>query len=116
MPLIVRWIRTIPWLVLALLVAPRLASAELVWAIDTNRHLVVFASESPETPLLEEIVSGMTEEGEYILAIDFRPLTGQLYGYSTTNRLYRIHPWTAQATVISPAPTVPRPPVTRILI
>ena len=44
---------------------------------------------------------------EQILAIDFRPSTGQLYGVSTQSRLYAINPNTGSATASSPIPFSP---------
>lgn len=40
--------------------------------------------------------------GESLLAIDYRPLTGELYGLGSTSRGYRIAP-TGQATAVGPS-------------
>lgn len=44
---------------------------------------------------------------ETILAIDFRPATGQLYGLSSGSRLYVINPMTGAARMIGAAPLTP---------
>ena len=48
---------------------------------------------------------------EQILSIDFRPLTGRLYGVSA-NRLYTIDPFTAQAQLATVRPSRRRWPAT----
>ncbi len=45
--------------------------------------------------------------GEQILAIDFRPSTGQLYGVSNQSRLYTINPITGRSSAISLTPFTP---------
>jgi len=51
-------------------------------------------------------ITGLQSD-EQILAIDFRPTTGQLYGVSNQNRLYTIHSNTGMATALSSAPFSP---------
>ena len=92
-------IRTCLWLLLILFAAPRLAGAELVWALSQDNRMVVFAPETPGTILREIQITGL-QPGETLRAIDFRPLDSQLYGFSTSHRLYRIHMWTGVATAI----------------
>jgi len=47
------------------------------------------------------------QEMETMLAIDFRPSTGQLYGISSGGRLYVINPQTGAARMIGAGPIVP---------
>ncbi|HSF89556.1 MAG TPA: DUF4394 domain-containing protein [Saprospiraceae bacterium] len=47
------------------------------------------------------------QPGEQILAIDFRPATGQLYGVSSQSRLYSINPITGRSSAISATPFTP---------
>jgi hypothetical protein len=47
------------------------------------------------------------QPGEQILAIDFRPATGQLYGVSNQSRLYTINTNTGISSAISPTPFTP---------
>ena len=91
--------RTCLWLILMIFAAPRLAGAELVWALSLDNRLVVFAPETPGTILREIQITGL-EPGETMRAIDFRPLDSQLYGYGNSHRIYRIHMLTGAATAI----------------
>lgn len=51
-------------------------------------------------------VTGL-QTGETLLAIDFRPATGQLYGLGSTSRLYTINVTTGAATAVGAAPFTP---------
>ena len=81
------------------------ASAEVAYAVtETNKLIRLDTGQAGQTDL--GTISG-TIGGEQILSIDFRPLTGRLYGVSAT-RLYTIDPVTAQAQPAS-ATTFPAP-------
>jgi hypothetical protein len=95
--------RTFVLLILALLVWPRLADAELVWAITDDHTLVVFDAFEPGVILMEMPITGLRPEEE-LRAIDFRPRDGQLYGYGNLRHIYRIHPLTGVATPIGANP------------
>lgn len=51
---------------------------------------------NPNQALSSATISGL-QQGETILAIDFRPATGQLYGLGSTSRIYVINPETGAA-------------------
>lgn len=51
-------------------------------------------------------ISGL-QNGENILAIDYRPATGELYGVSSGSRVYIINPATGAARAISTTPFTP---------
>jgi Domain of unknown function (DUF4394)/Calx-beta domain len=70
------------------------ASAELAYAVTETNKLVRFDTSQPGQDAVIGTITGTG--GEQILSIDFRPLTGQLYGVSA-NRLYTINPVTAHA-------------------
>lgn len=63
---------------------------------------------SGNTAVDQEVVAltGM-QPGEQILAIDYRPATGQLYGVSNQSRLYTINPLTGRSSAISATPFTP---------
>lgn len=63
-----------------------------VYALNDVNQLLRFSVRTPGTTTPVSI-SG-TMQGERILAIDFRPATGQLYGVSNQSRLYVINPMT----------------------
>ena len=74
------------------------ASAEVAYAVTETNKLIRFdTGQAGQTDL--GTITG-TIGGEQILSIDFRPLTGRLYGVSA-NRLYTIDPVTAQAQPVS---------------
>jgi hypothetical protein len=66
-----------------------------VYGITNNNHLVSFNAARPDT-----ILSGVNLNGEYLLAIDFRPLTGKLYGLGVSGQLYTINLTTGALTRI----------------
>jgi hypothetical protein len=68
----------------------------------TGTALVRFSTTAPGTLVGTAVpVTGLvTAATEELLAIDFRPATGQLYGISNQNRLYTINPTTGVATQV----------------
>jgi hypothetical protein len=65
-----------------------------------------FSTANPEKVQQSATITGL-QSGERILAIDFRPATGQLYGLGSTSRLYVINPETGMARVIGSGPFTP---------
>src|SRR5688572_5274426 len=102
-------LRTLLLLILALLAGPRLAGAELVWAVTDDNKLVVFDAFEPAIILMEVPITGLVPDEE-LKAIDFRPRDGQLYGYGDSRRLWKIHPLTGVATPITTTPMALAPP------
>ena len=78
---------------LFVLLAPAPAHAVPVVALLDFNRLVLFDSSSPGTVISSGLVTG-TVPGDRIIAIDFRPATGQLYGFSTGDFIYVIDPQT----------------------
>jgi hypothetical protein len=84
------------------------AKAEAIYGLTNLQELVTFDSSgrtvTSTVPLLDFSITG-----EILVSIDVRPATGELYGLSNQNNLYKINPLTgARAQVgatISPAPT-----------
>ncbi len=76
------------------------ARAEELYGLTDTQQLVMFDSDSraitSSTP-----ITGLG--GSTLLAIDFRPSTGQLYGLSTANRFYTINPTTGASTPVGNA-------------
>ncbi|MBD2756117.1 DUF4394 domain-containing protein [Spirosoma validum] len=70
-----------------------------VYALNDVNQLVRFSVRTPTatTPIS---ISG-TMQDERILAIDFRPATGQLYGVSNQSRMYTINPMTGRVQPIN---------------
>ena len=94
-----------PLAALVLLVAmPRSAQAETIVGLVEGNTLVTFDSARPGDLLSALPITGLTG-GELILGIDFRPETGQLYGFGHLGapgvRLYIFDPVTGAATLVS---------------
>ena len=79
--------------------AIQIANAELITGITTANALVTFDSATPGAVSAPVTVTGLGN-GEFLLAIDRRPATGQLYGLGSASRLYVINPVTGAATQV----------------
>lgn len=73
---------------------------------DDGIKLDKFSTKNLSKIVSSTSVSGL-QGGEKILAIDFRPATGQLYGLGSANRLYVINTETGAARMIGTAPFSP---------
>lgn len=79
---------------------------ETVFGVTTSNNLVRFNSNTPGTIISTSPITGM-QGGENMIAIDFRPATGQLYGLGSTSRIYRIDPANGAATAVGGGPFTP---------
>jgi hypothetical protein len=70
-------------------------------AVTLSNELLRFNSSTPGQIESSLTIGGMSEPGERLLGIDFRPLDDQLYGLSSAGRLYTIDQFNAWA---SPVP------------
>lgn len=77
-------------------------NAEILYANTVSNDLVQFDSANPCAIISSVSVSGLQED-EKLLAIDFRPATGQLYGLGSTSRIYKIDTNTGVATAVGTA-------------
>jgi len=68
-------------------------------ALTTSNTLLRFTGSTPSTITQTTVVTGLLL-GEHILAIDFRPATGELYGLGSTSRIYKINFATGAATQV----------------
>ncbi|TGE10605.1 DUF4394 domain-containing protein [Hymenobacter fodinae] len=69
------------------------------YALAVGNQLDAFDGASPDRVVNSVTITGL-QSGETILAIDFRPATGQLYGLGSSSRLYVINPQTGAARAI----------------
>jgi hypothetical protein len=74
------------------------AADSTVVALVNGSSLITFARNAPPASASPVAITGLTS-GETLLAIDYRPATGVLYGLGSAGRLYTIVPATAVATV-----------------
>ncbi|BAM03833.1 DUF4394 domain-containing protein [Phycisphaera mikurensis] len=78
------------------------ASAETVLVLEdvgTSQQLFSFDSASPSNTSNRVSVTGLESGGE-LLGIDYRPATGQLFGFSSNDRLYTLDAGTGAATLV----------------
>lgn len=73
--------------------------SEQLAGIAANGKLVFFRSNDPATATSIK-VKGLQKK-EKLLAIDVRPLNGQLYGLGSTSRIYTINRTTGEATAVA---------------
>lgn len=84
--------------VLSLVAGPASASAaDRIYGVTAKNRLVTLHSDSPGVFRANKSIRGLAR-GETILAIDFRPATGALYGLSSGGRLYAIAVKSGRAT------------------
>lgn len=76
-----------------------LAQAEGIVGLTLNNEIVRFDSASPSATFGTVAVSGL-QAGERLLGIDFRPMTGQLFGLGSDSRMYTINVVTGAATQV----------------
>jgi 3D (Asp-Asp-Asp) domain-containing protein len=76
------------------------------YALTSTNELVKYSSGNPITELNAVSITGL-QASEIILAIDFRPATGQLYGVSSQSRIYIINQNSGMASAVSTTPFSP---------
>lgn len=76
------------------------------FGLTSANSIVKYNANDTETVISTTSITGL-QGGENLLAIDFRPATGQLYGLGSTSRLYLINKNTGAATAIGAAPFTP---------
>src|SRR5947207_1869584 len=75
------------------------ARAAVIYGVDTQDNLFSFDSAAPNQIISGHFITGLSG-GEHIIAIDFRPLTGELYAMSTLNKLYTVDTSTAALSAV----------------
>jgi hypothetical protein len=81
-------------------------ASPMIGLVSGANQLVFFDSTAPATITRTLTVTGLLG-GDTLLAIDSRPLTGQVYGIGTLSTLYRIDTGTGVATAPGAALTTP---------
>jgi len=69
-----------------------------VYLLTDSNQLLRFST-SPSLIQTNVAITGL-QPGETLLAIDFRPATGELFGLGNSNRLYSVNPNTGAATAV----------------
>ena len=86
--------------------APKPPKGTFFYGLGSDNTLHGFTSGNPLQEEGSVSISGLAS-GENVLAIDFRPATGQLYGVTNMSRLYTINPATGSALLVGTAPFSP---------
>lgn len=76
------------------------------YALCNSGKLYKFNAMAAETPIATVTINGLAS-GESIMAIDFRPATGELYGISNSSRLYIINLTTGSTRMVGTEPLTP---------
>lgn len=76
------------------------------FGLSASNQLVRYNANASQTAQATVGITGL-QSGESLLAIDFRPATGQLYGLGNSNRLYVINTETGAARAVGTAPFTP---------
>ena len=86
--------------------APIVKPDIIFYGLTSDNQLIQYNGNAPEIPIAAISVTGL-QSGETILAIDFRPATGQLYGLGSTSRIYSINLSSGVATAAGSGPFSP---------
>ncbi len=78
----------------------------IFYGLTASNQVIQYNANAPESPISTLSVTGL-QSGETLMAIDFRPATGQLYGLGNTNRIYTINLASGLATAIGANPFTP---------
>ena len=76
------------------------------FGVTASNQLIKYNAKASATAIANTTITGL-QTGENILAIDFRPATGELYGLGSTSRLYVINVTSGAARPIGAAPFIP---------
>lgn len=76
------------------------------YALSFDNRLDKYSTVIPKRLLSSATITGL-QPSENILAVDFRPATGQLYGLGSTSRIYVINPTSGVARAIGAGPFTP---------
>jgi trimeric autotransporter adhesin len=75
---------------------------ETIFALSQSNSLITFNSGTPGTPISTLPITGIPMS-ESLVALDFRPATGELYSIGMSGRIYTINTATGLATAVSQA-------------
>lgn len=82
--------------------APAIAGAETIYGLTNLQELVIFDSSSRVVTSTKGL-AGFSVSGEFLVSIDTRPATGELFGFSNQNKLYKINPVNGNSTGVGAA-------------
>ena len=86
--------------------ASGLSSETTIYGVNSQNELVTYKFGNPAQKVGSVPITGL-RSGEVVTALDVRPRTGQLYGFTNQGNLYIIDPATGAATLVSKTPISP---------
>src|SRR5688572_1955611 len=78
----------------------------IFYGLTASNQVIQYNANASGYPISTISVTGL-QSGEMLMAIDFRPATGQLYGLGSTSRIYTINLTSGLATAIGANPFTP---------
>ncbi len=87
-------------------VLPAVKPNIVFYGLTNSNQIISYNANAAQTPIASISITGLAG-GEKIIAVDFRPATGQLYGLGNSSRLYIINHLTGAATALGTGPFVP---------
>jgi len=81
-------------------------ASEIIYGVTDSQFLVSWDSTAPESLLSGGPITGL-QSNEQVLAIDFRPATGQLYALGSTSRLYTLNTSSSSVSLVGSTPFSP---------
>src|SRR4030095_8655195 len=78
----------------------------IFYGLTASNQVIKYNANAAESPISTLNVTGL-QSGETLMAIDFRPATGQLYGLGSASRIYTINLTSGLATAIGANPFTP---------
>lgn len=79
------------------------AGAQQTYGLTTDNRLISFDAMSPTVLNTNVQISGLNQQNELVLGIDFRPKTGELYAVGSSNQIYKIDTSTGTASAVGGA-------------
>lgn len=76
------------------------AGAQQTYGLTTDNRLISFDAMNPTALNTNVQISGLNQQNELVLGIDFRPKTGELYAVGTSNQVYKINTSTGVASAV----------------
>ncbi|MBV6459038.1 MAG: hypothetical protein HONBIEJF_02177 [Fimbriimonadaceae bacterium] len=67
------------------------AGAQETYGLTTDNRLISFDAANPTALNSNVQITGLNQQNELVLGIDFRPKTGELYAVGSSNQIYKIN-------------------------
>jgi hypothetical protein len=78
----------------------------IFYGLTASNQVIQYNASAAESPISTLEITGL-QSGETLMAIDFRPATGQLYGLGSASRIYTVNLASGVATAVGANPFTP---------